>query len=267
MSYSNIDRLADEIMSQVDSMDAYELDNLTSSPIGRKVMAARPRVLNAVLNAQERVSKGIPSQATNVRGAVDNSVAQFGITVTRNSSNIPRLLPVALFAPNLAENGYRSVLQLPPTVTLNSVQYGSNAGLPNSAVFTYQEGINIDTIEVTCNTSPYPAFLNAVIVNDFLLDRSRLALSDDTKVAQFRTAFALFEKTLFGKTNTNVINLDANVTPDQFQKGIIDLPYDIVISAEKGVIMNMIPVTGTDPEVPVPFSVTLSGFVQAYRRF
>jgi hypothetical protein len=141
--------------------------------------------------------------------------------------------------------------------------YGENAGLPTSMEFTYTSGGNVDIIEVTCNTSPYPAFLNATIVNDFLLDRSRLALSDDTKVAQFRTPFALFEKTLFGKTNQNVINLDANVTPDQFQKGIIDLPYDIVISAEKGVIMNMIPNT----DEATALSVTLSGFVQAYRRF
>lgn len=263
MAYNNIDRLADEIMSQVDSMDAYELDNLMQRPLVRRAMAQNPRLVRAVTNAQIKTSSGIPREATNVRGAVDNSVAQFGITINRKTSKINEILPVALFAPNLAENGYRALLNVPTGVVLTSVLYGENAGLPTSMEFTYTSGGNVDIIEVTCNTSPYPAFLNATIVNDFLLDRSRLALSDDTKVAQFRTPFALFEKTLFGKTNQNVINLDANVTPDQFQKGIIDLPYDIVISAEKGVIMNMIPNT----DEAAALSVTLSGFVQAYRRF
>jgi hypothetical protein len=188
------------------------------------------------------------------------SAANFGITVKRVTADLAVPLPFVLFGQQDSKNGYRQLLGglLPAGITLTSVDIGEDAGQPDKAVFSYTDGTDTDTVEVTCGTYPYPSLLEASGSDQMRMSKIRLELSDSTKGAQFREDIRTKSNSPFGKNTENSINATAFRRPDQFQNGIVDLDAIFDIDKETSVISKILPVVG--------FEYTWNSFVEKFIR-
>lgn len=268
MKDQDLENYINSVLAESNGMDSFEVDNLT---LARRVIASHPAVKNkaAVLASidQKIVEvKGGWDKGSSYRSDEENSVADFSVTVTRNTNTIigaAGFLPVPIFSPISAEGAYAEVLgqSLPAGTTITSVLFGSNAGFPNQMRITYANGGNSDTIDITCNTMNYPSFLKDCNNNRFVMNRARMSVSAVANaLVQFSQTVLTFTQTLFGEARTNRISLGSNITPEQFQTGIIDIPKSLPIEPNKGII------------VPFPSgfangsSFTITGFVVANRR-
>lgn len=200
-----------------------------------------------------------------VRQDSGNSVGSFSLIITRNTRTIAQTLPVCLFMPEQLENGYRETLApfIPSGFTL-SVTYGTNvsATLSNRVRFSYTDGVNTDTIDVTCNMTNYLAFLSASKVNRYQLTNLRMQVSETASAnLQFNEQISAVRTTLFGKQETNRIPLPGMFTPDQFQSAIIDIREDIVIQSNSGLV---VPVVRWAADAQ---TISFTGFVSEYVRF
>ena len=263
MKDQNLENFINDVLNESNGMDSYEVDHLSAV---RSVIATHPSVTNksevlAAIDNKIRYKQG-NKQATSYRADELNSVADFSITCTRLTNTIAQSLPVPLFSPISAEGGYSEILGslLGAGTTITSVLYGTNAALPTMLQITYANGGNSDIIEVTCNTMHYPSFLKDCNNNRFILDRSRLSVSRVANaLAQFNVTMQPYTQTLFGSTTFNRISLGANITPEQFQTGIIDVPKTLEIEPNKGVVIPFVVSQNGD-------SFTITGFVTALRR-
>lgn len=180
-----------------------------------------------------------------------NAAAQFTIQVKRVSANIAGALPVMLFSPIDLINGYRKVLQgyIKPGAALTSVRYGENESLPNTVEFTYTEGVDVDTIEVTCPTAPYPMFLQSLITDMFRINKIRISLSDPAQISQFANEMMFQTGSMFGLASQNPVVPDNFRSPQQYQAGIVDVDVDASIDKQTGLIIPVNSVAGLQVSV------------------
>lgn len=253
-----------------DRFDSYEVDTLT---LAKDVVMSHPAISASTKGAL--IAK-IDAKVSTIKGSLDtpgspfggyrsdeqNSVADFSITVKRLTNTINQSLPVPIFSPISAEGAYSEVVAslLGSGTTITSVLYGSNASFPDRMQITYANGGNSDIIEITCNTMHYPSFLLDCLNNRFIMSRARMSVSRVANaLSQFSVTMLPFTQTLFGESRFNRISLGSNITPEQFQTGIIDVPKILPIEPNKGVIIPFVVSTNGD-------SFTLTGFVTANRR-
>lgn len=183
--------------------------------------------------------------------------AQFDITITRVTANIVENLPFVLFAPQDAENGYRSIISnLPAGVVLTRVRYGENSGFANSLVFTYTSATGSDDVVVTCNQYPYPSFLNSLAVDMFKLSKMRYGISIAASQTQYDNPFLFVTRSMFGKVLSNNLSVASFKSPNQFQQDKIDIDGTFDLDKETGVLNSIIPTAG--------FRVTMSMFVEKF---
>lgn len=221
-----------------------------------RVPAKRAQILKAMqASGQGLVAMSSDQQSGNVLAA-----ANFGITVKRNTANIAGTLPFAIFGSQDFENGYRNTIQgqLTGGTVLTSVTGGEKDGLPGTVRFTYTNGVNVDTIDVTSNTYPYPSLLNSTNVDLLRMSKIRLELSDATQQAQFSQDLITVSNSPFGKSTSNRISATAFKSPQQFQAGIVDLDAIVEIDKETGIYSQILGVAN--------FSVTLNSFVEKFYR-
>lgn len=190
------------------------------------------------------------------------TAAQFDITITRLTHAINQSLPVAIFAPQELENGYREMLApyIPTGVTLTAVNYSELDSKPTQVDFVYTSGNDSDTLEVRCVQYPYPSFLKSAITDKFRASKMRYSLSDATILSQFSEVFNIRQASMFGKTTTNKISVGANKDPRQYQNGIIDIDGAYPIDKETGFVIGI-----CDPGAN-NFRVTLSMFIEKFQR-
>lgn len=225
-----------------------------------RTAAQKPAVRQGILKAMQASGQGIVALAGNQAPGNVLAAANFGITVRRDTANIAGPLPFAIFGSQDYANGYRGVIQgqLTGGTVLTSVRGGEVNSLPNSVVFTYTNGANVDTITVTSNTYPYPALLNSTNVDLLRMSKIRLELSDATQQAQFSQDILTVANSPFGKSSTNRISATAFKSPQQFQAGIVDLDAIVEIDKETGLYSQILGVVG--------FSITLNSFVEKFYR-
>lgn len=187
-----------------------------------------------------------------------DAAAQFDITITRNSVNIPFALTVPLFASMHYNAKYLSIMGnfLPNGCSIQSIAVDPLG----SVVFTilYSVTTLTDTITVSCTQVPYITFLAALNYNAMRLSKVRYAISDITKLTQFNQPFEVYSKTIFGKHNGNGVSLASNNDPKSLNTGVRDIDNSIDVDNSTAIIIGMINVAG--------FSVTLSSFVNSYNR-
>lgn len=89
---------------------------------------------------------------------ISASVGELIIEITRNSFNIPDLLPYAMWGTLYANTNYGAVLQsyLPTGITVSSARIGG------AVVFTYTSGILVDTITVTSPSIATISYLETI---------------------------------------------------------------------------------------------------------
>lgn len=173
-----------------------------------------------------------------------NAAAQFTIQVTRETAAIAVPLPVAIFAPVYASNGWRSFLQgqMPAGVTLSKVEGGERDGLPDSVQFEFTQGLNTDVVTVRCSTAPYPAFLESLVTDRFDVNKVRFTLSDPAQVAQFAQQVLFSTRSMFGLGSQNPVTPDNFRSPQQYQAGIVDVDVDAKFDKQTGIILPIVPV-------------------------
>jgi hypothetical protein len=191
------------------------------------------------------------------------AAAQFDIKVTRNSGNINRTLPVALFGAIDLEGAYAAVLtSLPSGVSCSVANVGGNL------VFTYTEGAAVDTITVTCNQIAYASFVKATITDVMSIRAIRYSIADTTQLTNFDNLFQVVKRSLFGADKRDNITVSSYRSPNQQQNNIIDIGDVRATSGE---------VTRVDKETSIviglndlggsgAYSINLSMFVAEYNK-
>lgn len=206
---------------------------------------AKPAVLATIRNAMG--GQGLTGlSADPTVGNADGMAAQLKVTVTRVTANIDEALPFAIFGVSDAQNGYRRALQglLAAGTVLTSVDIGEGDAQPEAALFTYTKGADVDTIKVECQAAPYPAVLQATLVDTFAIDKVRVKLSDKTQTGQFEQALNVLVRNMWGRTSSNNLTPSDFFSPEQFQEGVIDVNANVKIDKETFFQSQMIPVAG-----------------------
>lgn len=207
---------------------------------------------------------------------VDNGqveAAQFDVIVKRLTANIDEVLPVPLFgAANLEsglQNSIGSYLESSAT-SLVAIQYGNvfistgdetmtpNLTASNKLRLQFKNGANLDIVEVTCTSVPYPQFVMSTFSDIFTLSKMRITISDGTKTEQFSNAMEFTRKSIFGKALQNPLGATAFSSPFQQRTDIIDVNISDNVDKESTVWTSIIPIEG--------FKVTYSIFVQRFSK-
>ena len=192
--------------------------------------------------------------------------AQFTIRVRRNSINIANgILPVALFGWQKYLSQYNQELSnqnvLPTATTGYDGVVGGITSAPNASdlVFSYTDGVNTDTLTVSCDENPYTEVLGASAFAPMLIQKIRMSLSDETQNSQFQQGIQVLRSTIFGKTTRQTIVPSTQKSPLQFQAGIVDLiDYPMTLDSSTFLIVPVLAVAS--------FEVAFSFEVQAYSR-
>lgn len=182
-----------------------------------------------------------------------HNMAQFNIKIKRLTSNIPLSLPFALFAPQEAENGYQDLLSVTGGTLIVT---GDNT----KKIFTWTVGADVDAVEVTCPTYPYPSLLFASALDRLNVAKVRYSLGDATKVAQFDEDFTIVSRTLLGARSENKVSVGAYKRPEQFQSGIVDVNAGFGLDKQTAIINSII-------NAGAVFEINLSLFVPKIIRF
>jgi len=175
-----------------------------------------------------------------------NAAAQFTIQGKRITADLAVPLPVAVFAPVYEPNGWRILLQgrMPVGVTLSKVEGGEISAMPDKYEFTFTDGVDTDTVEVSCTTAPYPSFLASLVTDRFSLNKIRLSLSDAAQVAQYANQLSFVTRSMFGLGTSNDLVPDNFRSPQQYQAGIVDVDVNASFDKQTGIVTTINPVAG-----------------------
>lgn len=232
----------------------------------------KPGLSNAMTNAI-RISEGSNADGAGIRAAIGRDLdptpgnsltaAKTTILVTRPTINIVGVsLPFAILGAADTEDGYRRVIgsaaQLPAGLVLTSVQFGENAGFPNSLVFTYTQGLNVDTVVVTMPTCPYPVFLKDTLTDLMEINKIRMKISNSALLAQYDELLTDFQHSPFGPVQTNPITPSDFQSPEQFQQGIVDIDLLFAKDKEGGFVGSIIAAAG--------FQISFGLFIRKFYR-
>ncbi len=184
--------------------------------------------------------------------------AMFDINILRNTANIAAALPVPIFGALHYNARYISILPqfLPAGIVLTSITLDASGNL--NFLYTQTAGGAADIINVSCAQVPYITFLDASKFNSQTIGKTRLQISDITKVVQFNQVFETYTKTLYGKHGGNGISLASTNDPKNYPNGARDVNQAYDTDGETAIIVGIIPVAA--------FTVSLNMFVQKYNR-
>jgi hypothetical protein len=258
-----MDKYLDDALQDLENMDSLEADNHIEHLKRVAAKKGDSSALRQLQKAQNSLRSNAPrsfggnASAQGVKGAV---AAAFTLKVTRDSANIAQYLPFALFGANASHSAYEQIItpMLPSGVVLTSVAIGrDNASTTNrqKAIFTFTEGVNVDTVTVECKQVPYPDLLAATSSDSFRISQIRYSLSDSAQLAQFDEEIQLISKSIFGKTTSDTLTPSSYKAPDQYQNGIIDLQSVILNVDSEFIFAHTIKNVAS-------FSISLNSFVE-----
>ncbi len=184
--------------------------------------------------------------------------AMFDINILRNTANINVALPVPIFGALHYNAKYLSILPqyLPAGIVLTSITIDASGNL--NFLYTQTATGFTDIINVSCAQVPYITFLGASNFNAQTIGKTRMQISDITKVVQFNQIFETYTKTLYGKHGGNGISLASTNDPKNYPNGARDVNQAYDTDGETALVIGIIPV--------VAFTVSLNMFVQRYNR-
>ena len=182
------------------------------------------------------------------------SAATFDIIITRNTATLPFTLPVALFGVLDQESDYVEVISsfIPVGVTYTIARGADRKSLN----FVFTNGIDTDTINVSCNQVPYVNLLIAGLDSVFKMQQNKLQISDVAQQLQFSKAISVFNKSFFGHSENDTITPNQYKSDLQNQNDIRTINQILDIDKQRSLVFQIVPVAN--------FSVTMSSFVQKY---
>jgi hypothetical protein len=252
----------DQVAFEASNFENFEnAEKMVISRVGRQ---QAPRVLSKMMaiKAQQQAQSPEPKSKSGV-GENFIGTANFSVTITRVTDNIPQDLPVPLFGVVALEERYANFLSglLGGGTVLTSVNIGKDATNPLKAVFTFTNAglAKVDTVELVCSSTSYASLLRATMTDVFQVLKIRYTISDITKLAQYNKQLVLATKSLFGKVQSDSLTPDTYRIPSQMQDGIVDINAQISIDKDSGIIVIM----GTNGAT---FTVGLNMFVNHYSR-
>lgn len=246
----NLDELLSEYEQFGDSMDAYERENMDALLMQKGINPASVRGYHNLASIPNGV-KIHPNQ----KGTGDK--AQFDIVISRATANIAQNLECMIFGAQHLDGGYQNGMVNPASGGSVVVTGGIWNTLPTTVRFAHTVGANTDNINISCNQVNYPSFLKASLNATYRISNIRYTLTDPTQLAQFSTPFEVRTKSLFGKADQNPISVTSFKKPEQFQAGILDIPVEVIVDAETGIMVSMTNLVCT---------ITLSVFVERFNK-
>jgi len=256
-----IDKALANLAAQAEKMASYDDDNYEDGMSYDEESASFSNQNNRGIVRQGKRPLVVVRSHQNPGRKLDK--AQFDINITRLTNTIAAPLPVAVFGTTHSRSGYKQFL-IPPTGATLAVVGGLNspvAGTTDRLRFTYTSGLNIDSIDVTCNQVPYPVFLDALGADVFRISNIRYRLTNSADTIQFSQQHQFESKSLFGKQISDDITIGAYLKPEQFQPGVIDIPIAADVDKETMFIANI-----SDLATAYPFNLTLSVFVEKFNK-
>lgn len=190
-------------------------------------------------------------------------VAQFDVTITRNTSNVVQVLDVAILGFTEILSGYRGFVN-PVTGGTVALTGGIYNTLPDRYRFTHVLGANTDTIDITSATHVYPSLMQSTGFDLYQINNIRYTVSDTTIAdAQFKNKFEIRKRSIFGLEKSNPISVTSFKDPMNQQNNIIDIPIKMLMDKETCIVIGM-----QNEVVPATaYSITLSIFVQFFDKY
>ena len=161
----------------------------------------------------------------------------FDIQIKRETITIPAVLNVPIFAGMYKESMYNVLIsQFSGEARITSVALDSATG---GLRYTYTHGAKSDTVLVTCNQIPYAVLLDASKFDRMKIGFVRYTLNNAANVGQFGELFGYVSKSTFGRNASDTINVPSYKRPDQFQNGIVDVPFSFDVDKQSGLVIGL----------------------------
>lgn len=241
--------------SNLESLENLEMTTEHFVRLGMPLSQARAKAIEATKGS------AINRAVTGAGADKYNASAQFSIKIVRNSANIAEILPVPLFGAIDLQGKYAQSLggYMPAGVSLESV-----ANINGVLRFTYTDGTDTDTIDITCSQIAYASFVYSTLTDVMSIRAIRYKINSDAQLSNFSNQFTIVKKSLFGKKDSDDINVTSYQDPTQFLKDVIDI----------GDVRNVASVvTSVDKETSIvvgmnagAFSIELSTFVAKFNK-
>lgn len=226
--------------------------------------------LNVGAGAQNVATSGPAGATMATRADFDGSVMSSNIVddiipiiVTRNSYNlVGKKLPFILFAPvNLIEE-YSSIFgrlqNLPVGVTCSTSVFQNRA-----LRFTYTDGVDTDTIDVTTDFAVnYPTILKMLETDYFVAKGVKYTAESGNFDAQFNSfSLQAGRSTIFGVANLKGYPVSSFKRADQNQDNIVNLDATLRLNGRRFISLGM---AGAPPALATSSIIKLDVFVTKY---
>lgn len=199
--------------------------------------------------------------------ALLGTAANFTISIKRLTNNIATPLPVPLFGAIHFQSAYAQIIDMTisPGTTITNFSTGINdTTLPNNTIceIEYTNGADVDKVQISCNTVPYPTFIAAMQGNDvFKLSKLRLTASVSAQAdLQFSQTFKNRVVTLFGGDKGTDLPVSAAKSPFQQQTAIVDVDGEFFYNKQKMLQVNIIEASAPN------FTLSIAAFVSHYSK-
>lgn len=163
--------------------------------------------------------------------------ATFNINITRETFNIALPLPVEVFNVIDCLSDVATLKKyLPAGVVLANAATDATR---TNFVFQFAQGVNVDTIVVSCSEVAYFKFLNSTTTDMLRVGRILYKVSNENTQTQFTQRFVIVEQTLFGLGKENPITVQNFINPSDYRKDslIINTAFDV--DKQTGIIVGM----------------------------
>lgn len=241
MDTNHINSYIDSMLDGTRHMNAFEAENKVISSLGGIAPTIDANAARSLVQARMRNrSGGQAGSGFNINGQTNPRLAaEFNIKVDRQSADITQSLIVPIFGWLETPSGYAELLAQYNTGLTFTVQIGHYdlPASPKVVRITYDDGVNTDIVEVSCNTFPYTGILHATATGILKMENVQYEISDNANTQQFKETFDHLRKSMFGLEAKNSIPIYKD--PRQFQDGIVRVQADLTIDRETTLMLGV----------------------------
>ena len=263
---SNLENFEANLNSPDEYFEALEAENFLKSAKGYPGYKARAIASRIVKNPAARAELKMQMRQSGVAAGFQNNPALPGIqgnlqaqinvqaNVVVTGAWTSGAVPIPIFGAYDAASNYADVLT--PLIPAGRTLAITNTADGRGKIFTYTQAAGITcAVTITLQEYPYNSFIEALKGSTFMLSQARYSVSDTTAtgLAQMTQAMAYFSRSIFGKTVTDNVPLDASKSPYQQQTGVVDILGSYKIDASAGFTLLVNPNNGQ--------SITLGSFI------
>jgi len=183
--------------------------------------------------------RGKRMNSFNNGSGTNKTKANLTINVTRNSADIAAELPFAIFAASEFEQSYRRLIGpvLPAGVTLVSVALDANS---TNMVFTFNDGVNTDTITVSCTAAPYSFVLDSSKFDLIHFQSLKFGVNNAANLNQKTLGIEYVSTSIFGNVSKDTFTPDDYTQPSDQIETQVYVPLEGLLDKTSGFVSSMI---------------------------